>query len=108
TDNGQRGVMFDITAINDVYIECFDASLYAGTTADYEIYYKAGSFVGSENVASDWTLLGTTSALTSAGNNIPTPIPIPINVVIPAGQTYGFYVTNTFGGGTAYTVGGSA
>lgn len=107
TNNGQRGVMFDITATNNIYIECFDANLYAGTTADYEVYYKVGSFIGSESTPADWTLIGTTSALTSAGNNLPTPIPIPINVTILSGQTYGFYVTNTFGGGVAYTDGSS-
>lgn len=104
SNNGQRGVMFDIIATNTIYVECFDANLYP-TTADYEIYYKPGSFIGSEDNAADWVLIGTTSALTSLGIDIPTPLPIPVNVVIPAGQTYGFYITNTFGGGTSYTDG---
>ena len=108
TNNGQRGCMFNVTAINDITVTCFDANLYAGTTADYEIYYRVGSFVGNENNAAAWTFVGSTTALTSAGNNVPTQIPIPVNVGIPAGQTYAFYVTNTFGGGTSYTDGPAA
>ncbi|MGK0391835.1 MAG: hypothetical protein ACI94Y_004602 [Maribacter sp.] len=35
-------------------------------------------------------------------------LPIPINVSIPTGATYGFYITNDFGGGTSYPDCGSA
>lgn len=108
TNNGQRGCMFDITASQDITITCFDANLYSGTTADYEIYYKTGSFVGSESNAGAWTFLGGTTALTSGGNNVATNIPIPVNVYIASGQTCAFYVTNTFGGGTSYTDGSAA
>lgn len=108
TNNGQRGCMFNVTAVNDITVTCFDANLYSGTTADYEIYFRAGSFVGNENNSAAWTFVGSTTALTSAGNNVPTEIPIPVNVTIPAGQTYAFYVTNTFGGGTSYTDGTAA
>jgi gliding motility-associated-like protein len=105
SNNGQRGIMFDVMATNTVTVKCFDANLYAGTTANYEIYYRAGTHVGHENNAASWTLLGNTTALTSLGNNVLTPIPITVNVTIPAGQTYSFYVTNDFGGGTSYTDG---
>ncbi len=104
-NNGQRGCMFDITASAAVNITCFDANLYPGTTADYEIYYKSGSFIGSENDASAWTLVGTVSNLTSAGLDVPTTIPIPVNVSIGPGQTFGFYITNTYNGGLNYTIG---
>lgn len=104
-NNGQRGCMFDITTTNTITINCFDAALYSGTTANYEIYYRAGTFIGNESNAGAWTLVGTTTGLTSAGINVPTPIPIPVNVTIPAGQTYGFYITNDIGGGTRYTDG---
>ncbi|XOV69100.1 MAG: T9SS type A sorting domain-containing protein [Fluviicola sp.] len=108
SNNGQRGCMFNITAAQDVIITCFDANLYAGTTADYEIYYRSGSYIGNETNAAAWTFVGGTTGLTSAGNNVATNIPIPVNVYIPAGQTYGFYVTNDFGAGTSYTDGTSA
>lgn len=105
SNNGQRGCMFSITASNLVTITCFDASLYAGTTADYEIYYKNGTFVGFETDGASWTLIGSASGVTSAGQDLPTYLPIPINIAIATGQTVSFYVTNTFGGGLSYTDG---
>ncbi len=108
SNNGQRGVMFDITAVSTLNISRFDANLYAGTIANYEIYYKEGTFQGSENNAGAWTFVGSITGITSIGNNIPTPLPIPVNVTIPEGETYGFYITNDFGGGTSYTDIGSA
>ncbi len=104
-NNGQRGCMFDVTATNTITIRCFESSLYAGTTANYEIYYRAGTHVGNENNSGAWIFLGGATGITSAGNNLPTALPIPINVTIPAGQTYAFYITNDFGGGTSYTDG---
>lgn len=105
SNNGQRGCMFNLTAANTVTIDRFEPNLYAGTTANYEIYYRAGTHVGFENNAGAWTFLGGATGVTSAGNNLPTPLPIPVNVTIPAGQTYSFYITNDFGGGTSYTDG---
>lgn len=105
SNNGQRGCMFDVTATNTVTIRCFESNVYAGTTANYEIYYRAGTHVGNENNAGAWIFLGGVTGITSAGNNLPTALPIPINITIPAGQTYAFYITNDFGGGTSYTDG---
>jgi len=105
SNNGQRGVMFNIVAKDSVSVKCFSASLYAGTTANYEIYFKEKTYEGSENNAAAWTLLGSASAVTSAGNNLQTHLPINFNVLIPAGDTAGFYITNDFGGGTSYTDG---
>ena len=107
SNNGQRGCMFDIVATNDITITCFEASLYAGTTADYEIYYKRGTYVGSETDNASWTLAGRAMGITSLGNNVSTPLPIYMNVSILAGETFGFYITNDFGGGLQYTVGTS-
>ena len=104
TNNGQRGCMFNVSATNSVTIRCFDANLYPGTS-NYYIYYRAGSHVGFENTAAAWTLIGGPASATSAGNNLPSAIPINISVVIPAGQTYSFYLTNDAGGGIKYTDG---
>lgn len=92
-NNGSKGVMFNIVATNTVTIYCIDGNLYVGT-APYEIYYRPGTYVGNEGSSAGWTLLGTVN-ITSNGSNVSTPIPIPINVIIPAGSTYGFYVTTT-------------
>lgn len=87
------GVMFDITATNVVTIYCFDANLPSSTTGAYEIYYKTGSYIGSENTAANWTLVGSSGSVTSNGSNTATPLDIPVNLVIPEGQTYAFYIT---------------
>lgn len=105
SNNGQRGCMFDVFASNAVTVRCFEVNLYAGTTANYEIYWRAGTHVGNENNAAAWTFIGGATGITSAGNNLPTAVPIPVNVSIPAGATYSFYITNDFGGGTSYTDG---
>lgn len=105
SNNGQRGCMFDVFAVNTVTIRCFESNVYAGTTANYEIYWRAGTHVGFENNAAAWTFLGGATGITSAGNNLPTALPISVNVTIPAGATYSFYITNDFGGGTSYTDG---
>lgn len=91
--NNHRGNMFDITAINSVTIQSFDAHPMGDT--DYEIYYKVGSYSGSEANAAAWTLVGSATGVLSQGTGVPTPIPINVGVTIPAGQTYAFYVTST-------------
>ena len=87
------GVMFDVSATNEVTIFCFDANLPSSTTGAYEIYYMIGSYLGSENTAANWTLVGSSGSITSNGSNTATAMDIPVNLVIPAGQTYGFYIT---------------
>lgn len=90
--NNHRGNMFDIVAINDITIDSVYAHPQANTTI--EIYYKVGSFSGSENNAGAWTLVGS-AAVTAQAQGTPTPVPLNINVAIPAGQTYAFYVTSS-------------
>lgn len=103
SNNGSRGAMFNIVAgPNPVTITGFSANLYGGTTAKYEIYYKAGTYVGSETTAANWTMAGSVNSLYAAANNVPTYIPITMSVTIPANATYGFYVTNTASGGLNY------
>lgn len=104
SNNGSRGAMFNIVAgANPITVTGFSANLYGGTTARYEIYYKAGTYVGSETNAANWTMAGGVNALYVAANNVPTYIPIPMSITIPANATYGFYVTNTASGGINYT-----
>lgn len=102
-NNGARGVMFNVVATNTITVSCFDANLFPGSGQGCEIYYKAGTFVGADSNAAAWTLIGSTT-VTSAGTNLPTSLPILADLVIPAGQTYAFYITNSSGnGGTNYT-----
>ncbi|MDF1672606.1 MAG: PKD domain-containing protein [Vicingaceae bacterium] len=103
--NGQAGNMFDVVAINPVNILSFDANLNAGTHATVDIWYRVGTHVGFENSSAGWTLIGTATNVVSTGNGIGTPIPLPINLTIPAGQTYSFYVDAS--NSVAYTNGGT-
>lgn len=92
-NNGQRGIMFDVTAINNITINCFDVNLDAGS-APVAIYYKIGTHVGFTNTPAAWTLLGTSPAIVGA-TNVPTAVPVPVNVTVSAGCTVAFYITRT-------------
>jgi len=97
-NNGQRGIMFDIVALSNITINCFETNLAAGTTP-IAIYYKVGTHVGFQNNAAAWTLLGTAPSVTSLGNNVNTPIPLNINIPVTAQCTVAFYITRTQGTG---------
>lgn len=101
SNNSNKGEMFNLVATNTVTILCFDVNLILGSNGAYEIYYKVGSYVGSETNAAAWTLIGSNAAVPSLGFDVASPINIPINIVIPAGQTYGFYITNNSNASTA-------
>jgi hypothetical protein len=93
SNNSNKGVMFNLTAANTVTILCFDANLPVLSVGGYEIYYKTGTYVGYETNAASWTLLGSAGGILSIGLNLGTALNIPVNLIIPAGQTYGFYIT---------------
>jgi len=96
-NNGQDGNMFDITATNTVRIRYFEG-LIANTpnpTTQYYIYYKTGTLVGSETNPAAWTLLAGPVTVTPNAPNTMTTIPVNVDITIPGGQTYAFYLTNT-------------
>lgn len=96
-NNGQRGIMFDITALNNITINCFEVNLDAGS-APVAIYYKTGTHVGFTTTPGAWTLIGTSPAITG-GNNVPTAVPVAVNVAVTAGCTVAFYITRTVANG---------
>jgi hypothetical protein len=87
--NNHRGNMFDIVATNAVTILSFDASPMGNTTI--EIYYKVGTWNGFANTPSAWTYVGSAATPYTGGFSS---VAVPVNVTIPAGQTYAFYVTS--------------
>jgi hypothetical protein len=97
SDNGNKGIMFDIEAQSgaNVTINCFSPYLYLGTTATYMIFYHPGTFVGTETNPAAWTLIDSVMNVASLGNDVITPIPIAVNVTILAGQKAAFYITTS-------------
>jgi hypothetical protein len=93
SNNSNKGEMFNVVTTNAITVICFDLNLILGSNGAYEIYYKVGSYVGSENNAAAWTLIGSNPSVPCVGFDFPSPMNIPINLFIPAGQTYAFYVT---------------
>lgn len=95
--NGYNGNMFDISATTNVMLETFSVSVDAGTW-NIAIYYKSGTFVGSESSSTGWIFLDSaqvTSTTTGAGAFYK--VPVDVNLQLLAGSTYGFYVTGTDG-----------
>jgi hypothetical protein len=107
--NGQKGNMFNINNIsaNPVTILGFDQNFLAAGTSAMEVYTRVGSYVGSEALAANWTLVGSAAGIVHGGPGAATPVPIVVGVTIPAGATQSFYVTITNATATnvAYTNG---
>ena len=81
-----HGAMFNITAgPSPVTVTSLD--ILATGTAPALVYYKAGTYVGSETNAGLWTLLGTYTVSATGLSNINI-----ADFTIPAGQVYGIYV----------------
>jgi len=102
--NGQNGNMFDIVAISPITVTTLDCSIAAGVSTNIAVYTHTGTVGATTGTAGAWTLIGNANVV-SAGTNVPTPIPLPLNVTIAAGATQAFYVTCTNGSIVAYTNG---
>ena len=98
--NGSSGNMFDVTAYNTITIDSF----YVNTSSSgiMEVWYRQGTYVGFTGSNAGWTLLGSANVI-NPGTNIPAILAVG-GLEIPAGQTYGIYVTFVTGS-VAYTNG---
>jgi hypothetical protein len=94
--NGQDGNMFNVTAVNTVTITSFDVHFGLGTVP-FEVYSIAGGYQGNETNAAAWTLIGSGQHIVTTPQGTGQPLALAIDVTIQAGQTVGFYVTNTGG-----------
>ena len=107
--NGQKGAMFNVVNISagGITVASFDQNFLNPGTSSMEIYTKTGSYVGSEAIAANWSLVGSASGLVHGGQGVAVPLPIAVNTSIPAGATQAFYVTVTNATATnvAYTNG---
>ena len=106
-NNGAAGNMFDVMPLNDIIVNSFDVNNTSGSTVDYEIYFKAGSYIGSESTPGDWTLVGSALGIPSNGASNPTPLGLNMGVALTAGNMYSFYVAD-IGPGTHRYVNGAA
>ncbi|HMC98302.1 MAG TPA: hypothetical protein VKG92_11640, partial [Flavobacteriales bacterium] len=106
SNNGLAGIMFDITALQTVTINCFEVNMAAGIS-NAVIRHKAGTHAGFETNPAAWTAIDSVEDLVTAGPDLPTYIPIDVNVTIPAGSTHAFYISNRGSGvpNTKYTDG---
>jgi Secretion system C-terminal sorting domain len=86
----QHGIIFDVTAKHDAIIKGFKAKV-VSSNSKLRVYYRPGSFVGYENSAAGWTLLDTSSNISSGVVDIGVNLSLPIQ----AGQTLAFYITTT-------------
>jgi hypothetical protein len=100
----RNGFYFDLEAASDITLSGISYLVQNVGTRDVSLYYRQGTYFGFEGVASNWTLLGTDSAVTP-DNGLSCPIPhqpaiIDFTICIPQGQRYGFYLVMSSGTGT--------
>jgi hypothetical protein len=93
--NGNDGIMFDVTAVQNVRITYIDVALDGGNTGNMAIFYKSGTHVGSETNSGAWTFLDSAHVAFAASGFVH--LPIYINQVVTAGNTIAFYVTGDNG-----------
>ncbi len=95
-NNGNAGIMFDVTAANDLTIT--GLSSYVAVAGTFNVYGKSGSYVGFDTSSAGWTLLGTTVVGGTGMQSVIGPLSVPI----PAGQTYAFHVVGVSGAQVNY------
>ena len=102
SNNGSAGNMFNITAHKEITIDSFYVN--CSSSGPMEVWYRPGSYIGFQSTQSGWTKLGD-AWVNSAGSNNPTVLPVG-GLTIPAGETYGIYITFADGySGIRYTNG---
>ena len=94
--------MFDITATNALSVNGITVYTEDAGTPVVEVFFKTGTFVGSEANAGAWTSLGTTTALTAGDASY---IALSSSISVAPGQTIGLYVTRTDANNVFYTNG---
>jgi PKD repeat protein len=105
TTTSLAGAMFDVNILKSIFIESFDVHPGGSGPTDVHVYYKTGSFLGSENDPSAWTLVEVvpvqfTGALTQVR------VPLTNALQLNDGQVYGIYIqpisiTLRYSGGAA-------
>ena len=95
--NGNAGIMYDVVADKPVSISAIQFASDAAGAGTLEIYTKAGTHVGSEGTASDWTLVVSAPFEAGAADAARAPIVFPNPLLVPPGETLAFYIRQTAG-----------
>lgn len=98
-DGWCAGLYIDLTASVPVTVTSFDVYFRGTLNRDVSVYYKAGTYVGSETTPGAWSLPGTVN-VTPGGDGTATAVNLG-GVAIPAGETYAFYFWDHLGTGGA-------
>ncbi|MBM3929746.1 MAG: T9SS type A sorting domain-containing protein [Sphingomonadales bacterium] len=110
-NNGQVGVTFNVRALQTAYIDTIYTNIYGtvGSPATVSLWYISSAINGTPNIstAGGWTQIHsayptTVGNSTTANALANSAIALPAGFNIPAGSTYGFYVSVVSGGSTAY------
>ncbi|MCX8080601.1 MAG: T9SS type A sorting domain-containing protein [Bacteroidia bacterium] len=103
--NGQLGNMFDVVALKNLTITGVDMHFSSAGVSTVEVWYRPGSFVGFETSNAGWTQVLTTTVNAPGTLGMLTTVPATFAIPVPAGQTYGIYVTTNGGPSVYYTNG---
>ena len=90
---GSGGIMFDISATNDIDVTSFGLNLYSGQKTIF-IYYKNGTHIGFENDSLSWIFLDSIS-VNSSGSGSQTLVNLSSPIQCLQGQTYGLFLSNS-------------
>ena len=107
SNNGASSNMFAITALQETTISDFGMNITSGTAGAIEVHYRPDNYLtvpGSNTDGAGWTLVGVANDVVTAGQDNITNIPVPVNITIPAGETYSFHIY-VDGPGIRYTNG---
>lgn len=96
SDNTFAGNMFDVEVLGSlpIIINALDINIrtYNSSTCTIRVYYKEGTYAGSNNSSANWTLASEVTGVVPQGANNATHISTE-NIILNPGTTYGFYVT---------------
>ncbi len=98
--------MFDVIATTPLSITGVQVAFGTATLADsVEVWAKPGTYVGSEGVAADWTLVGS-GATSASAQDVPTPVIfLSTPITLATGGQIGLYIRFSGAGRVSYTDG---
>ncbi len=103
--NSQDGIMFDVVAKSSLRLTSVQFAAASAGARTFDLYTRAGTHVGFENNAAEWTFLRSI-AFQSDGVGFPIEVGFPQAIEMAKGETRGFYIVGPTGNAISYSVGG--